>query len=82
MTAISAGGSDFSAPRLFGDYAVTDAPTIGAQVLNADIGGSDNTVYGVSAEYGFGSGGFAQIGAVGTGDSGGSEYNASVGLRF
>jgi hypothetical protein len=49
--------------------------------LGGDLG--DQTFYGLTGEYGFGAGGFAQLGAFDSENSGSDAiYSASIGYRF
>lgn len=82
LTNSSQGGGDLSAIKVFGDYAITEAFTLGVQALNFTAGSSDNTYYGVTGEFGFGTGGFAELGAFSFSGGGDTVYNASVGYRF
>ncbi len=81
---ISSSGAPFDGQtvKLFGDYQVTDALTLGVQVQNIDAV-IDATLYGLSGEYGFGPGGYARLGVLDS-DQSGSEaiFDAAVGLRF
>jgi Gram-negative porin len=80
---VSQGSEDVNSLKIFGDYNVTDALTVGAQVLTINGGGDSETYYGVSGEYGFGPGGFANLGLLDSDNNGGDAvYNASVGFRF
>lgn len=79
----SQGSETLTSLQVFGDYDVTDALTLGAQLLAVDSEGGSETYYGLTGEYGFGSGGFAQLGLLDN-DSGSGDalYNASLGFRF
>lgn len=82
ISSFSQGTSDIDSLKLWGDYSVTEALTLGAQVMSID-GSSSQTLYGITGEYGFGAGGFAELGILDS-DSSGSDaiYQASVGYRF
>ncbi len=57
--------------------------TLGAQFLNFDPGsGGDLQLYGLTGEYGFGPGGFAQLGVLDGSNSLATTYSASIGFRF
>ena len=81
VSSANALGTDVTTTRLFADYAVSDALTIGAQKMSID-GPFSGSLYGVSAEYGFASGGFAQLGVIGSSPGGDTAYTASIGFRF
>jgi hypothetical protein len=68
--------------RLFGDYEVSDAFKVGAQALNFEIGGTSGTSYGLTGEYGFGSGGFAELGSLFSSGGDDAIYQVSIGYRF
>jgi hypothetical protein len=84
LTKATQGSTDVTAIKLFGDYSISEAFSVGAQVLTLDVDGSDSqTFYGISGEYGFGPGGFAQLGVFSSDNSGADEvYSASIGYRF
>ncbi|WP_128516512.1 hypothetical protein [Tabrizicola thermarum] len=69
-----------AATTLFGDYRLSDALTIGAQVISATEW--NYTLYGLSAEYGFGRGGFGQLGYLTADEGSDSIASASIGYRF
>lgn len=73
---------DLTGFEVFGDYAVSDSFKLGAQVLRLEGLGSPVTFYGVTGEYGFGSGGFARLGVLDTSQGSDTSYSASVGYRF
>jgi hypothetical protein len=73
-------GSSVSTFKLFADYNVTEALAIGAQALEISDGGNQR-VYGLTGEYGFGSGGFAELGYFDV-DGSGDAVTASIGYRF
>ncbi|MBA3909017.1 MAG: hypothetical protein C0524_03835 [Rhodobacter sp.] len=81
---ISSSGAPFDGQsiKLFGEYNMTDALTLGVQIQNVDSP-VDATLYGLSGEYGFGSGGYARLGVLDS-DQGTSEplFDAAVGFRF
>lgn len=77
---LDAPGTSVSTVKLYGDYKVTDALTIGAQALEISEGGGER-IYGLSGEYGFGSGGFAELGYFDV-DGSGDAVTASIGYRF
>lgn len=79
---LSVGRIDFKTYTLFGDYKVTEALTVGAQILRIEQSGFSSDIYGLSSEYGFGSGGFAGLGVVMPEDSPDDRFTASVGYRF
>jgi hypothetical protein len=68
--------------KLFGDYQVTDAFILGAQIENIDSA-VDATLYGLTGEYGFGSGGYARLGVLESDQSNSDTIlDAAVGFRF
>jgi hypothetical protein len=70
------GSDSVTSLRVYGDYAVTEALTIGVQAVDAETLG--DTVYGISAQYEVGMG-FAGLGYLG----GSTEaLVANIGLRF
>ncbi len=73
-------GSTVTTTKVFGDYALSDIVTLGAQIWRQDTSGSDSTLYGLTAEFGSDSGAFGELGVVG--ESGDQRFNASVGYRF
>ena len=81
---ISSSGAPFDGRtvKLFGDYQVTDALVLGVQIVDVETPLSV-TLVGVSGEYGFGSGGYARIGAIDSDQSGSDTiFDAAVGFRF
>ncbi|WP_309668184.1 porin [Tabrizicola sp.] len=84
LSDISSSGAPFDGQtiKLFGDYQVTDALTLGVQIVSIDTA-IDATLYGVSGEYGFGRGGYARLGAFDS-DQGSDQaiFDAAVGFRF
>ncbi len=81
LSSFNLGMGDATGFRLYGDYAVTDKFKIGAQAITVDFGGSQ-TLYGLTGEYGFGSGGYARLGFADVSGSSDPFYTASVGFRF
>lgn len=77
-----AGRGDVNTYRLFGDYEVTEAKSVGAQSIELDLGASSQSVIGLSSDYGFGSGGFAGLGASFPNGSSDDLYTASIGYRL
>lgn len=77
------GGDRISTRYLFGDYLVTDALKIGAQILDISIPVGDGpSFYGLTGEYGFGAGGYVQLGVITQKDSSSEAFTASLGYRF
>jgi hypothetical protein len=82
LTSSAQGSSDINSLKLWGDYSIAEAFTIGAQVQTLDTS-SSQTFYGLTGEYGFGSGGFAELGMFDSDVSGSDTvYQASIGYRF
>jgi hypothetical protein len=77
-----AAGFDSETVQVFGDYQITDALVIGAQVLRVD-GVTDGTLYGLTGEYGFAPGGYARLGVLDSDESNSDAiFDAAVGFRF
>jgi hypothetical protein len=81
LARLDAGFEEFSFAMPYGDYKVSDAFKVGAQYLNMAFGPDDEDFYGLSAEYGFAGGGFAELGVL-SGGASDDLYSASVGFRF
>jgi hypothetical protein len=79
-TDFDASGSSVSTFKLFADFNVTDALTVGAQALEISQDGSQR-IYGLTGEYGFGTGGFAELGYFDA-DGSSDAVTASIGYRF
>ena len=83
LTSASQGSSDYDSVKLWGDYSISDAFSVGAQVMSLNGNSSGQTFYGITGEYGFGAGGFAELGVFDSDDAGGDRaYQASIGYRF
>jgi hypothetical protein len=82
LTSLSQSGTKVTTIKVFGDYEVSDAFKLGAQAVQIEVGGESDTIYGLTGEYGFGSGGFAELGAVESTGGGDAIYSASIGYRF
>lgn len=78
---LSSGGTSRDLYKLFGDYKVTDALTVGVQYQDQEIP-FDAKLYGVSGTYSFGTG-FAELGVGRINSSGDTNFGtASIGFRF
>jgi hypothetical protein len=78
----SAGGFDGQSIKVFGEYEVTDALTLGAQIQNFEQP-VNGTLYGLSGEYTFGPGGYARLGVLDSDQSNDEAiFDAAVGFRF
>lgn len=73
------GPGDSTFTKLFGDYEVIDGLTLGMQY--EDWGDAGGNLIGLNGIYGFGSGGFAELGYVSNTD-GDHVTSASIGFRF
>ncbi|MCU0827501.1 MAG: porin [Tabrizicola sp.] len=74
--------TNFEVSTLYADYKVTDALTLGVQAQHFDTGPASNDFYGLSGEYSFGPGGFAQLGYLKAAEGIEDVFSASVGYRF
>lgn len=75
-------GSD-AAIEAYATYKPMDELALTASALNFDAGSGSNTLYGLSADYTFGSNAYVQAGVADDFDSGsGTAYNLALGLRF
>jgi hypothetical protein len=66
--------------QLSADYRINDSLKVGGNVARLDFG-TKQTLYGLSAEYGFGNGAYVQ-GGVADGDGMRTTMDASVGFKF
>ena len=66
--------------QLSADYRINDSLTVGGDVARLNFG-TKQTLYGLSAEYGFGNGAYVQ-GGVADGDGMRTTMDASVGFKF
>lgn len=71
-----------SSTLIFADYDITDALTLGAQANQTQIGTFWTNFYGLTGEYTFANGAFAQVGLYSAPDYDITHANASIGFRF
>ncbi len=74
--------TDFAVTTLFADYSVTEAFTLGVQAQHLSLGPENADFFGLSGEYSFGTGGFAQLGYLSADEALDDLFSASVGYRF
>lgn len=78
----SSGGTSATVFSLFGGYEVSENLSITALATDLSDVGAPGTLYGIGAEYRFGSGGFAQLGYAGGNGFGEDIATVSLGFRF
>lgn len=71
-----------NAAKLYATYSPIEALDLTATYLTASSSGSDNTFYGLNADYTFGQGVYVQGGILDGNSFGDALYNVSLGVKF